>query len=72
MKDYLDFVISRFSSEVPGEPHAILGIITELGELADCYKKYFAYGQPLDKENVCEELGDLIFYVVFFCFFDTI
>lgn len=43
--------------------HASIGIAGEAGELVDAFKKYAVYGQPLDRENVIEELGDLEFYL---------
>ncbi|TXH11210.1 MAG: nucleotide pyrophosphohydrolase [Hyphomicrobiaceae bacterium] len=43
--------------------HAALGIAGETGELVDALKKYLMYLQPLDRENVVEELGDLEFYM---------
>lgn len=43
--------------------HAILGIVSEAGELADAVKKHVIYGQPLNLENCKEELGDLEFYL---------
>lgn len=43
--------------------HAAVGIATEAGELLDAAKKYAIYGQPLDRVNVIEELGDLEFYM---------
>lgn len=42
--------------------HAILGMMSELGELADCIKKHVIYEQTLDMENMKEEGGDLEFY----------
>lgn len=42
--------------------HAALGICGEAGELADALKKHAIYGKPLDRKNVVEELGDLLFY----------
>lgn len=38
--------------------HALLGMMSELGELADAFKKHFIYGKPLDYVNLVEELGD--------------
>lgn len=35
----------------------------EAGELFDAVKKHVLYEQPLDRENVVEELGDLEFYM---------
>jgi NTP pyrophosphatase (non-canonical NTP hydrolase) len=43
--------------------HMVLGIVTEAGELADSYKKSFAYGKELDLVNISEELGDLMWYI---------
>ncbi len=43
--------------------HAKLGLITEVGELADAYKRHEIYGKALDKVNVAEEVGDLAWYV---------
>ena len=40
-----------------------LGIAGESGELVDAVKKYWAYGKPLNVNNVIEELGDLLFYI---------
>ncbi len=42
--------------------HMLIGMMTELGELADAFKKHLLYGKPLDLVNVKEEGGDLQFY----------
>lgn len=42
--------------------HMLLGIQTEVGELADIYKRNFAYKKPIDIINVKEEIGDLCWY----------
>lgn len=47
--------------------HMILGMVTEVGELADVFKKNMAYGKEIDWTNVYEELGDLMWYVINFC-----
>ncbi|QQS39178.1 nucleoside triphosphate pyrophosphohydrolase family protein [Candidatus Woesebacteria bacterium] len=47
--------------------HAILGMITESGELADALKKYKFYNLPLDKVNLIEEIGDVLWYVAIAC-----
>lgn len=46
--------------------HGACGMLTELGEVADAYKKHEIYGKPLDKTNVLEELGDLMWYVALY------
>lgn len=43
--------------------HAGLGLAGEVGELIDAIKKTVIYRQPIDRENVIEELGDLEFYM---------
>lgn len=42
--------------------HAALGMITESAEFADMLKKHIFYGKPLDKVNLREEVGDLLWY----------
>lgn len=46
--------------------HMVLGMITELGEILDVYKKKFAYGKDIDWVNVKEEIGDFYWYVANF------
>ena len=43
--------------------HAAIGIAGEAGELLDAVRKHIFDGQPLDRENIIEELGDLCFYI---------
>lgn len=43
--------------------HGATGICTEAGELLDAVKKTVIYDEPLNVENVIEELGDLEFYM---------
>jgi len=43
--------------------HAVMGIAGEAGELVDAIKKHVFFGKELDKENVVEELGDILFYL---------
>lgn len=47
--------------------HALLGIITEAGELFDIYKKNLAYGREVDIVNVEEEIGDMMWYLSKLC-----
>jgi len=46
--------------------HALLGMMTELGELADQFKKRIVYGRALDMVNVVEELSDGDWYRALF------
>lgn len=43
--------------------HATMGISTEAGELLDALKKHLAYGKEIDKVNLAEEVGDVLWYV---------
>ena len=47
--------------------HASLGLTSEAGEFADALKKSFAYGRELDRVNLAEELGDLMWYIGLAC-----
>ena len=47
--------------------HMLLGLVTEVGELADIYKKELAYAKSVDLVNVQEEVGDIMWYLVNFC-----
>jgi hypothetical protein len=63
-----DYVLlaNRTAKPLPYEQqrwHARLGLITEVGELADAYKRHQIYGKPLDLVNVREEIGDLCWYI---------
>jgi NTP pyrophosphatase (non-canonical NTP hydrolase) len=43
--------------------HAAIGLAGEAGELLDTVRKHVFDGQPLDRDNVKEEAGDIIFYL---------
>ena len=43
--------------------HAAIGIAGEAGELLDAVRKHVFDGQPLDEDNLKEEVGDIIFYL---------
>jgi NTP pyrophosphatase (non-canonical NTP hydrolase) len=43
--------------------HAVFGLTGEVGELTDSVKKHLVYNKPLDKENLYEELGDILWFV---------
>lgn len=75
MKDYIENVV-KTESEVTPELvarmsdksnirllHAGIGMCTESGEFIDQLKKHIFYGKPLDRVNLKEELGDLLYYI---------
>lgn len=43
--------------------HYSLGLCTEAAEIADAFKKHIAYGKQLDRVNIVEECGDLLWYL---------
>ena len=47
--------------------HMVFGMLTEIGELADIFKKNLAYNKDIDWANVREEIGDLMWYISNFC-----
>jgi NTP pyrophosphatase (non-canonical NTP hydrolase) len=42
--------------------HGAMGISTEAGEILDVLKKQIYYGKQLDKVNLAEEVGDVLWY----------
>jgi len=40
-----------------------LGIAGEAGEVADYIKKVLYHGHPIDKDKLCKELGDVLWYI---------
>jgi len=42
--------------------HSILGLASEVGEIADQLKRSIFYGKDLDVVNLAEELGDVFWY----------
>ena len=47
--------------------HAIMGLVTEAGELTDALKRYKFYKQKLDRVNLIEEAGDIMWYLAILC-----
>lgn len=47
--------------------HAMIGLCTESGEIQDMMKKHIFYGKEIDKVNLKEELGDLMWYMAIAC-----
>lgn len=44
--------------------HGIIGVSTEAGELLDAVKKGLFYGRKPDLENIREEIGDTMWYIM--------
>lgn len=47
--------------------HGVIGVVTEAGELMDAIKKAKIYGKELDKVNLAEEVGDVMWYLAVLC-----
>lgn len=43
--------------------HAAFGLCTETGEIQDTIKKHIFYGKPVDRDNLEEEFGDVLWYL---------
>lgn len=44
--------------------HMRLGMVTEIAEIADIFKKHIAYKKPIDFVHLKEEIGDVFWYIV--------
>lgn len=47
--------------------HSQIGLAGEVGELAAAIQRWLYYGKELDRTNVIEELGDLLWYLAQAC-----
>lgn len=54
------------------ERHMNLGVVTEIGETLDIFKKFLAYQKPIDTVNLGEELADIAWYIVNKCRFHQV
>lgn len=59
--------LARLENKTLDNLHAVLGLSTEVGEVADVFKKNIAYGKEIDWVNTQEEIGDIMFYVAAIC-----
>lgn len=69
---YADIILTTAKPPiVPGEfnlaclMHAAIGCASESGELLDAVKRVAFYGKELDRTNVIEECGDLLWYLAY-------
>lgn len=59
--------LNKDLSKVETLNNMIYGLIGESGEVVDAFKKHLFQGHELDINNVKEELGDIMFYIVNLC-----
>jgi len=70
LKDFSNSVeLTRSELKTKGmdNTHMLFGMMTEVGELVDVFKKNMAYGKEIDWINIQEEVGDLMWYIIGFC-----
>ena len=58
---------STINGLTPRIEHAVYGLVTEAGELMDEVKRTKLYGKELDKTNLLEEAGDIMWYLAVLC-----
>ena len=59
--------LALLDTRLMDDMHMILGMQTEVAELADVFKRHIAYGKEIDLINVKEELGDALWYIANMC-----
>ena len=59
--------LAKIDGNILDDLHMVLGMQTEVAEIADVYKKSIAYKKPLDYVNIKEELGDAMWYIANLC-----
>jgi len=67
MRDAQDRIGSKYADFTVGLLHATVGIAGESGELSTAIEKWLFYGQTLNRDNLKEELGDLLWYIAEAC-----
>ena len=78
IKDILEYqglaarTCPNLEGEGVNERHMNLGVITEMGEAMDIFKKFLAYKKPMDLVNLGEELADMAWYIVNKCRFEEL
>ncbi len=65
--DIADFEGIKLTPEQSSLLHSAVGNVTESIEFLDAVRKHVFDGQPLDEDNVIEEIGDLCFYLEAAC-----
>ena len=65
VEDYQQWTLTREKplTGVARADHAVLGFISEIGELLSGLKRHLIYAQPFDMQNFIEEIGDCCFYL---------
>ncbi len=56
------YQFSATGDVTPRLEHGVMGAVTETGELMAAIKKSKIYNRPLDRVNLVEEIGDVMWY----------
>lgn len=67
--DYPEFVDAQCKTKGTRDRQilAVMGLMSEAGELGDVWKKHLFHGKPLDEEAMILEMGDVLWYFVLMC-----
>ncbi len=57
------YLFTATGDVTPRIEHAVYGIVSEAGECMDALKKSKMHGRALDKVNLMEEAGDIMWYL---------
>lgn len=59
--------VNKSEPDYGGIINSSLGLSGEVGELNDTIKKWIFHEKPLDEDELCKELGDILWYIAMFC-----
>lgn len=59
--------MTKRAKEIPRQFHAILGLVSEIGEVCEAYLPHLLEGREVDRVNVGEECGDIPWYLSLLC-----
>lgn len=65
-KEY-ENVVRSTASKNPQIEEGIIGMASESGEVLDILKKHLFQGHELERDNLIEEVGDVLWYLMFTC-----
>lgn len=58
-----EYDFTETNGVAPRIEHGVIGLVTEAGELMTAVKKAKIYAKALDRINVIEEVGDIMWYL---------
>ena len=69
LEQYHKWVYEKTNKDFDARYHALIGLTSEIGEVADAIKREDIYGQAPDAKDggIFEEAGDILFYLSMLC-----